>query len=1102
MKGINLEVNLSANKNNLNLHPEIAATLAKSVNRDTVNYEETFTYTINASFNGLGDFGPILDAYIIDLIPEDVEIVTLPPKGGIIKDITTTYVPGTGTYIKFDFGPINNLGVAYVFDLECKFALSAPNNTSFTNHIDLTVTQASKVTNLSADAPPVNLVAIPDFVLTKVKNLPTINPGPNSRLVYVIDLKNQGDRGACINDVVISDLLPPGLTIDPSFPPVGEDISPAPFQDPKYDQTLTPPFSNPVVFNLTGLGPYCGTNYRITITTIVDSDITATQLDNTVNWSISGVAQDEVILTTDVIGSIYSSSINKSAPIYGTAVAPNNIISYGLNFKNTGNQDLSNIEVIDTLPTQVTANRLYTGVYGISSIDYLLTGTLTVEYSTDNQTNWTLAGTFNPAIGQWISLPTSPRITDIRFTFSNWTSGVGPLSTPKIDGIIDTGAGGLTINNTASINWTEGPGPYSDSDSSSTVLNGQASLSLRKSRVGTNAAVIPGNVITYRLNFNSGNSTINNAVLTDLLPEQVDYLSPLGAVNSTYYNYFAGNGGSSQPMSYTVSLTPNYNNTGRTLVTFTITSPTVFQQNSNISIDFKVIVKVGAIGTISNQGALYASNNSDPTVPATSNIVNTQISFINSLASDKKVKGALDNDYTEFPAKGKTYSGGPLEYKLTLDNTGNLSLQELEVVDIFPHIGDTGVILTDDPRGSEFDVFLTNVPDITVTSTDPTMPTPTVQIQYSKSYDPVRFGPTNNIIGSVDDWSSTAPYPITQVKSIKLTISGSPLKPGQSIIVKIQAQVPVGVPALLPPLVAWNSFALKGSYINQFGVLTSFLPVEPEKVGITIEDPVYPGQIGSFTWHDVYENGVFSPSTDTGLNNVTVYLYDVDPTINPQAIPIATAITNNNTLGEPGYYLFSNLPLNKTYYVKFIPPLGFEYTIQNLGPNGSRPDPNNGVVKNITLTDENPSVLDVNAGFIDDIHQSTPISQCLYMLICHDRIEFIDTTNSFLYLTIGGYYIDKSRVVYENYFGSVVPGYYIYINVSVEYHIHYNDEDLFIQYNIPYEVKLFIPQYVADDTLSIEGSINNVQYYICNCGKAFLVMFNLNIDINFEKSLP
>ncbi|MCR1876907.1 hypothetical protein NSA45_13620 [Paraclostridium bifermentans] len=379
------------------------------------------------------------------------------------------------------------------------------------------------------------------------------------------------------------------------------------------------------------------------------------------------------------------------------------------------------------------------------------------------------------------------------------------------------------------------------------------------------------------------------------------------------------------------------------------------------------------------------------------------------------------------------------------------------------------------------------------------MPTPTVQIQYSESYDPVRFGANNNTIGTVNDWTSIAPYPIDHVKSIKLIISGSPLKPGQSIILSIKAQVPVGIPTTVPPLVAWNSFALRGSYINQFGALTNFLPVEPEKVGITVENPVFPGKIGTFTWHDVYEDGIFHPGIDNGINSATVYLYDVDPTLNPQAIPIAISISNNDTLGKPGYYLFSNLPVNKTYYVKFIPPVGYEYTIQNLNPDGSKPDPNNGIVKNITLTDANPSVLDVNAGFIDVIYAITNIKQCLYMICSDEVIEYVDTDQTFLYVSIKDYYIDKSRVVYEEFLGQIVPGYYLYVTSVVEFHIHYNEDD-FIQYDIPYEIKIFIPEYISDNTFSMDSCTDNIQFYPCNSNHTFLVTFDLCIRINFEQN--
>lgn len=39
MEGINISIEIYTNENNFNLHPEIAATVSKSVNPSTVNYE-------------------------------------------------------------------------------------------------------------------------------------------------------------------------------------------------------------------------------------------------------------------------------------------------------------------------------------------------------------------------------------------------------------------------------------------------------------------------------------------------------------------------------------------------------------------------------------------------------------------------------------------------------------------------------------------------------------------------------------------------------------------------------------------------------------------------------------------------------------------------------------------------------------------------------------------------------------------------------------------------------------------------------------------------------------------------------------------------------
>lgn len=1103
---LDIGVTVSKDIHNTNYHPEVAATAVKSVDRTTVNYLQPFTYTINVSFNGLGEYGPITDAYLIDVIPNYIKIVQLPPKGGIIKDVTTTTLPDGSTKIKIDFGAINNLGVAYVFELKCQYLLIAPNNQSFANHIDVTVIQ--NITHIiSADATPVTLVLVPKYTLTKSRTLPFIEPGPGSRLVYTLNVKNIGDGGYCVDSLILTDALPNGLTIDTAIPITGKDASPAPFQYNLCDQTFSYTTGQPLVFNVTSSHPYCGTNYIITIPTIVSDTVPIySTLDNVVDWSIDGVEQSPAELITNVINPLFSSSISKNGPTYATKVEPDNLISYGLSFQNNGNQDLTNVTVIDTVPVEVTPYRLYTGSYAIGSINYPYTSTLTIAYSTDNQINWSNLTTITlPASGSWISLSPPNKITDIRWAFSNWPSGISTSSSPKIDGVIDSNTASASILNTAKINWTGG----SNSSSKLTYLNGAASLSLTKNRIGTNAAVIPGNIIKYRLSFNSNNSTINNAVLTDLLPPQVTLVPPSGTpdptnytVTTTYFNYFNGSGGSSKTLTYKVTQQPDPNGTGRILVTFTITDPQIFQQNSSVNIDFNVMVNIGAVGTISNQGTLNSSNNITPSQPAQSNIINTPISFNNSIASDKGVKGALDSDYSTYPEKGQTYDGGTLLYKLTLENTGNLNLQELEVVDIFPHPGDTGVILTDDPRGSEFQIFLTHNPNITVTSTDPNLPIPTVTVEYSNSYDPVRFGPTNNIIGTVDDWTTVAPYPISNVKSIKLSIGNTSLKPGQSIIVIIEAQVPVGLPAEDPPLVAWNSFALKGSYINQYGVLTSFLPVEPEKVGMTVNQPIYYGKIGSFTWHDYNEDTVYDPTYDIGINNVIVQLYDVNPITNPSAVPIRTITTNNDNNGKPGYYLFNNLPTSKTgisYYVKFIPPLGFDFTLQNLDePNGSKPNPYTGIAPVVILTDDKPEVLDVNAGLLDRICSTNHVEECLYNLSMPDIIQSINTSDSYLYVTVTDSFLDKSKIIFELYEGSIVPGYNIYVTSYINYSFYYNNNEYY-EFIAPHYSVLFVPLYAVDNTFTISSTIENTKFYISGSRRTFLVEYDLEVCLYFEK---
>lgn len=116
------------------------------------------------------------------------------------------------------------------------------------------------------------------------------------------------------------------------------------------------------------------------------------------------------------------------------------------------------------------------------------------------------------------------------------------------------------------------------------------------------------------------------------------------------------------------------------------------------------------------------------------------------------------------------------------------------------------------------------------------------------------------------------------------------------------------------------------------------------------------GEIGDFVWNDLNANGIHDLG-EPGVNGVTVELYDSTKTN-----LLATTLTANNNANQPGYYSFKNLVAG-TYYVKFIAPAGYTLTIQNLGPNGSTPDPTTGFTNAILLTN-NEVINTIDAGLL------------------------------------------------------------------------------------------------------------------------------------------
>lgn len=72
------------------------------------------------------------------------------------------------------------------------------------------------------------------------------------------------------------------------------------------------------------------------------------------------------------------------------------------------------------------------------------------------------------------------------------------------------------------------------------------------------------------------------------------------------------------------------------------------------------------------------------------------------------------------------------------------------------------------------------------------------------------------------------------------------------------------------------------------------------------------GRIGDYVWHDRDWDGTQNEGPEHGINDVTVYLFKDDTS----GTPYKETITANDSHGQPGYYMFTDLP-EGTYYVRF-----------------------------------------------------------------------------------------------------------------------------------------------------------------------------------------
>jgi len=514
---------------------------------------------------------------------------------------------------------------------------------------------------------------------------------------------------------------------------------------------------------------------------------------------------------------------------------------------------------------------------------------------------------------------------------------IGELGQPEDDF-------GLYTNTSTLVVLPDGAAMATDTDSDQYILESPQPHP-QVAKTTSNPSRQPGQTTTYTIvarNHADATGNLVNPVVTDCIPEYLDLQgSPTAAapwVAGPAHTCAAGE----TPLSFqwNATLAPGAETTA---ITYTVQVASADPG------------PVAPYGTYSNTAIISPDGggsfghcvNTNPVCGSTAVVTVTPTV---ELASNKCVSGELDGgifrptprctDGQPAQTPAFTVPGGPITYRLQLENVGNTDADQIDFVDIFPYVGDTAVITgsggTLNQRNSEYAPILIDEIEAPAGWT----------VWYSTSANPCRpevGGPTTGC--DAPNWTSTPdPLALASYRSIKLS-HPSQLNRGETAEFTWQMRAPVvdasydlggsdpddpaEFLAVCEPLVvsadpehcprAVNSFA--------YGADAAGLPggtpqpgrlfAEPPQVEVRVLESQFSNEIGNRVWFDRNYDGLQDPDTsasgEPGIPGIYIELVDSNGDV------IATTYTDAN-----GYYLFSSLdglPIpNGDYTLRFYPP--------------------------------------------------------------------------------------------------------------------------------------------------------------------------------------
>lgn len=884
-------------------------------NLTTVQTGQTFTYTLQ--YRAASTTTDFFGATLVDQLPEGIQFQSLV---GTVHVNSFNYDAGSRTLTVNFIDPLP-AGSTGEIEVNVRFAPgTTPNGTVAINTAVMDATNAAPYTSN-----PVPITALASSQTTLSKSLLGSGIPLDQNVTYQVSLNNNPQNGNLnISDITLIDSLPAGsLFVAASHGGV-------------YD-----PISHTVTWTAGSLSAGSNLNRTLTLQFPAATFSLGDTIVNEVSASYTPVGLPEANLNAStshkIVAPVGSSQFSKSVDSnYVYEDKPTNK-SWNFTLRNTGNVPMHDVVVTDPIPSQVNVTSFTTG-NGVGTPSGLADPVL-VFYTTNLNPAWTGApgnpynGNSNHTIFvSTLGLAANEYITEVRWEFGTIPVGYQVNNLRITTGILTVDRDGNPVEagdnivNTAALDYSDFTGPQVKSNTATIPVKTQRPVA-RLEKSASPSTVDDGDTTTFTvrlINRHEAAEAMINPVLADLLDEKLVYVPDSWVVTQKP-------AGAPDPV---FELIENYNGSGRTLLRWSWTGASAYALpiDSRVEIKFDAEIPRGTIyGNIRNDIHLVSWDNDALDVHGTSNRkdtlnlsgsgdtdktiyfqgTNVTVRGRASMDSVKWVKGELDSDWSKYPESGETVPGGRADYRLIIENTGNVPIRDAAILDILPTLDDNGVIDLSQ-RDTEWRASLAG----------PVVAPPGVTVYYSRSQNPIRTDFVSSGPAGAEDpeWSITPPATIIEARSLLFVFDDVIINPGESFELSWPMRAPVATPT--DGRIAWNSFGYLGTRVDTNGRL---LASEPIKVGIKVK-PDDNASYGDRVWLDLNFDGI-QDAGEPGLNGIKVHLYeDSGPGGFPDGIRdtsvdryVGFTVTADNFFGEPGYYLFPNLDRGYYYAVFEIP---------------------------------------------------------------------------------------------------------------------------------------------------------------------------------------